>query len=142
MDDPRELVHAILKMVNDNDLDRAEELIHEDYVDHPGGGMPDMHGPEGFRQIVAMFRAGFPDMEVRPEEVIVEGDLAAWRTVGTGTNTGELMGMPATGKRVTFTALDMGRMQDGKAIEHWSGVDMVGMMQQLGMMPEMGKAAG
>ncbi len=85
-----------------------------------------------------MFRTAFPDMEIHAEDVIAEGDLAAWRVVGSGTNTGEMMGMPPTGKRVDFTGVDMGRIKDGKAVEHWTGDTTFRMLQQLGIIPPLG----
>ena len=58
-----------------------------------------------------------------------------------GTNTGPLMGMPSTGKRVNYEAIDICRFAEGKTVEHWGIVDLLGMMQQLGVVPPLGQAS-
>ena len=87
------------------------------------------------RKLIRSFRAGFPDLEIRPVDVLILGDRAAWRVEGTGTHTGEFMGIPPTGRTVRFAGVDMGTLQDGKAHHHWSGADTLGMLQQLGVVP-------
>ena len=62
--------------------------------------------------------------------------MVAGRMTTTGTHTGEFMGIPATGKRVSFTEIHIVRIANGKAVEHWGNQDDMGMMQQLGVIPE------
>jgi predicted ester cyclase len=131
--DDKQLVVDIFTMVSTGDYTRLRELIAEDYIDH--GPMGDVKGPDGFRQLVDTWRASFSDLEVHPEAIIVEGDMAAWRVVGSGTHTGEFMGVPPTGKRVTFAGIDQGRRRDGQAVEHWSSPDFLGLLVQLGVVP-------
>ena len=64
--------------------------------------------------------------------------MLAWRDTFTGTHQGELMGIPPTGKRISVTGVHYGRARDGMAVEHWAGVDTLGMLQQLGIVPMMG----
>jgi predicted ester cyclase len=125
------------ELINRGELGSLEELVHPDYVDH--GPFGDSHGYEGFRDLLGMFRGAFPDMTVRPVDIVQDGDRAAWRIEGFGTHQGDLPGIPATGKRVTFTGVEMGRLsEDGRAIEHWSGFDMLSILQQLGVVPPLG----
>ncbi len=84
-----------------------------------------------------MFGAAFSDLRLDAEDVIVSGDRAVARVRITGTNDGEFLGMPATGKPVDFQAVDIVRFNDeGVAAEHWGVTDTMTMMQQLGVVPE------
>lgn len=119
---------------NNGNLGVADELVTADYVDHAAPpGFPG--GPEGFKQLVGMYRQAFPDLRVTIEEVIAEGDKVVTRWVATGTHQGELMGIPPTNKPVTVTGIDINRVVGGKVTEHWGNFDQLGMMQQLGVAP-------
>jgi steroid delta-isomerase-like uncharacterized protein len=95
----------------------------------------DTSGPEGIKRLVAMFRAAFPDLKISAEDMIADGDKVAVRSVMRGTHKGEFMGVPATGKRVEVSGIDIVRFEGGKAVEHWGITDNMSMMQQLGAMP-------
>ena len=83
-----------------------------------------------------MMLAAFPDMRMAVEDVIASGDKAVARVTVTGTNTGEFMGMPATGKSAAVKLIDITRFgDDGLAREHWGVVDQLALMQQLGVIP-------
>ncbi len=69
------------------------------------------------------------------DDLLIDGDRFASRTTVTGTHTGDLMGMPATGRRISVGAVDMGRIEDGRAKERWGGLDMYSMLTQLGVIP-------
>jgi predicted ester cyclase len=137
--EPKELVRRVFDVINTEDLDRADEVIHPEYTEISPFG-EGLRGPDGFRQLIGMFRSAFPDLHVTVEDVIVEGDVAAWRATATGTHQGELMGIPPTGRRVTFTTIDFGRMKDGLAYEHRPSTDLLGLLHQLGVIPEMAPA--
>jgi predicted ester cyclase len=84
-----------------------------------------------------MYFAAFPDLHFDTEDVIEQGDKLVARFRATGTQTGEFMGMPATGKSVDVDGIDILRFGDnGLAHEHWGVFDALGMMQQLGLVPE------
>ena len=93
-------------------------------------------GLDGMKEFMGMFFAAFPDLDSTIDLLIAEGDIVAGRMTTTGTHTGEFMGIPATGKRVTFTETHIVRIANGKAVEHWGNSDDMGMMQQLGVIPE------
>jgi predicted ester cyclase len=81
-----------------------------------------------------MYRAAFPDLRMVREDVVASGDKVVARVRATGTHKGELMGMPATGKSVDVQLIDIMRFDDdGLVAEHWGVVDMLAMMQQLGV---------
>jgi len=67
--------------------------------------------------------------------MVAEGDKVATRWTMTGTHQGELMGIPPTGVRITVTGISMSRFADGKLAEGWNSYDILGMMQQLGVIP-------
>jgi steroid delta-isomerase-like uncharacterized protein len=122
-------------LINAGDVDRFIDLLADDFVEHEEmPGMPT--GREGTRQLFKMLAAGFPDMNWDPQDILVDGDKAVSRVQFTGTNAGEFMGMPATGKSVSVQVIDIVRFgEDGLAREHWGVFDMMGMMQQLGVAP-------
>jgi steroid delta-isomerase-like uncharacterized protein len=102
-------------------------------------GMPGMPSTlEGMRQMLPAFRVAFSDMQVTVGEMIMEGDKVGCRLTGTGTHTGEFMGIPATGKRVTFTETHLDQIANGKIMRHDGDWDQLGMLQQLGVIPAMG----
>ena len=122
-------------LINAGDIDQFIELLADDFVEHEQ--MPGLApGREGTKQLFTMFQAAFPDMHWEAEDVLAAGDKVAARVRVTGTNEGEFMGMPATGKSVSVQVIDIIRFgEDGLAHEHWGVFDMMGMMQQLGVAP-------
>jgi predicted ester cyclase len=77
----------------------------------------------------------FPDLKCTVELQVAEGEFLASKLTYSGTMTGPLWGMPATGKRATWTESHFVRIKDGKATDHWADVDQLGMMRQLGLAP-------
>jgi predicted SnoaL-like aldol condensation-catalyzing enzyme len=125
--------------INEGRLEVADELFAEDYVDH--GPMGDLPGREAFKQLVAQWRGAVPDVHCEIDSVIVQGDLCAWLVRTTGTHTGDGLGFPATGKRFATVSANVGRVRDGKAVEHWSEQGMFPMLVQLGVIPVPAPAA-
>jgi predicted ester cyclase len=111
------------------------ELLDPDVVDHsrPPGIAP---GAEGVRQQFDGFRAGLPDFRATILHQVAEGDLVITHKVFNGTHTGELMGIPPTGREVEILVMDVVRVADGRIVEHWGLVDRLGLLQQLGAIPE------
>ncbi len=113
----------------------SEEILSPDYVHHDPGVPP---GREGRIQLAEMHRAAWSDIEFTVENLIAEGDLVTFHWSCTATHTGEWMGIPPTGKRVTWSGIGIHRVQDGKMVESWDLVDHLGLMQQLGVLPQPG----
>ncbi len=86
---------------------------------------------EGYEVVIGAFRAGFPELKVENIEVIANEDVVAVRSLVTGTNTAPLFGQPPTGKKVSFTAMDIHRIQDGRIVETWHVEDFLTMAAQL-----------
>ena len=125
------------EVLNQGKLEVIDEIIADDLEEHaaPPGWPP---GKEGVRAWVTMFRDAFPDLKVQTLGMVAEGDEVWLHSVMTGTHTGEFMGVAPTGKSVTYTMMDRVRTRDGKAVEHWAASDDMGLMTQLGVVPEMG----
>jgi len=117
--------------------DAVDELYAPDYVNHTAPpGMP--NDRQGAKAPAAMYLAAFPDVKVTSDFLVAEGDKVVNRWTATGTHTGELMGIPATGKRVKTTGITIARVADGKIEELWIESDQMGVMQQLGVVPAPG----
>jgi steroid delta-isomerase-like uncharacterized protein len=130
--DPRALVERLhAELFASRDLATLERFFAPDVISHNmPPGFP--AGIEGVRRFFETFQAGFPDVTVRVDEVVVEGDRAVVATTIEGTHTGELLGMAPTGRRVAVTGIDLVRVRDGRIIEHRGLTDTVGLLRQLG----------
>jgi predicted ester cyclase len=129
----RELMRRITAEIWDEGrLHLVDELIDEDLVDHIG--FPGLAGRESYRATVEMTRTAFPDFRNPLELVVAEGDLAVSYGRMLGTNTGEMMGMPPTGKTIDLPVFGMLRFRDGRAVERWGAHDTMAWSQQLGLL--------
>ena len=125
---------------NKGNLAAVDELVAADAVDHSAPpGFP--AGAAGLKQLFAMFRAAFPDVEARLQECIAEGDKVAIRSRTSGTHSGPFMGIPPTGRQFLVEGLAIYRLADGRIVEHWGQMDNLGLLQQLGAIPVPGEAA-
>ena len=125
--------HVLNELYNHGNLDVVDEYIAADFVYHVSmpGISPDR---EGAKQFVRGITAAFSDIRYTVEDVLAEGDKVVARWSSRGVQTGELMGVPATGKEVATTGISIARVVDGKIKEVWSEFDALGMLQQLGAM--------
>jgi steroid delta-isomerase-like uncharacterized protein len=132
---------AVEEIWNKGNLEVITELTASNATFHdpsvPGGKFT---GPEGVRQFVQIYRTAFPDVHITIDDQIAEGDKVVTRWTATGTHRGELMGIAPTNKRVTVTGTDVERYQGGKVVESWANYDMLGMLQQLGVVPSLAPA--
>jgi steroid delta-isomerase-like uncharacterized protein len=112
----------------------ADEILAGDFVDHSPFG-PFASDREGVKQLFATLRGAFSDLRVEIQDQFSQGDKVVTRKTFHGTNDGEFMGMPPTGKQVSFDVIDILRLRDGQFVEHWNVVDAMGLMQQLGAVP-------
>ena len=133
----RRLVDEVL---NGGNLALIDELFDPAYLPHdtsnPGRG----GGIAGAREFIApLHEAGLTDVRYEIEGLMAEGDLVAYRWTLQFVHTGPLMGIPATGRPVAITGADIFRLADGRIVESWVYPDALGMMQQLGILPPMGR---
>jgi predicted ester cyclase len=120
---------------NRGNLSVADELIAPDFINHAAS--PESNrGPESMRGSVTWARNAFPDVHFEIEELVAEGDIVAGRLTMSGTHEGSLMGERPTGRSVRTNHMHFVRFRDGKAVEHWGVRDDLGMMRQLGLIPE------
>lgn len=116
---------------NEGNTSAADELMALDAEIHmPTGEVVDVDGLKGFADT---FRESFPDWHSTLEELVAEGDRVAERWTGRGTHQGELQGIPPTGKRVEVPGSVFYRIVGGKIVEFRGQLDMMGLMQQLGV---------
>ena len=128
-------IRRLYDLINAGDIDGFGRQVAEDFVEHEElPGIPPTK--DGVVQYFKLMLAAFPDMRMHVDDVIASGDKAVARVRVTGTNTGEFMGMPATGKSASVKLIDITRFgDDGLAREHWGVVDNLSLMQQLGVIP-------
>jgi steroid delta-isomerase-like uncharacterized protein len=131
MSEAEEVLAGIYEAINTGNVGLLEKFVAPDYVEHSEG----WRGVEPFQQQVTAFRAAFPDLQVSIDDLLTDGDRFASRTTVTGTHTGDLMGIPATGKQISVEAVDIGRIENGQAKERWGGLNMYSMLTQLGIIP-------
>lgn len=128
------LIHKFAALINTQDLDAALALLSPHFVDHtPPAGLPS--GIAGVRMFFTMQFTAFPDGHTTSLDMIAEGDKVVHRMSGEGSHLGLFLGIPPTGKHVRWSFIDIWRVADGKLVEHWVESDMLGMMQQLGLLP-------
>lgn len=129
------------EVINQGNLDAIDKLIDPGVVDHAAPpGFPT--GREGARRFTAMLSSAFPDLHLTIEDTIAERDRVVVRGTWNGTHEGEFMGIPATGRRVRVSQIDITRCADGRMVEHWGQFDALGLMQQLGVVPPPGQTSG
>jgi steroid delta-isomerase-like uncharacterized protein len=123
--------HYIQQVFNQGQLDLLDNLLAPSYVYHeaPPGTLP---GAAGIKQVVSMFRAAFPDLEITIDDQIAEDDKVCSRATTRGTHQGEIFGIPATGRVVTMTGLTVVRIVEGQIAESWVKNDLRSLMNQLG----------
>ena len=118
--------------------DPKDEICSAEFVNHSASpGLP--ADREGIKILTTMFKGAFPDSYFTVEDMIAEGDKVVTRKTFHGTHEGEFMGIPPSGRTVTVSLIDVVRISDGLAVEHWSVGDNLGMMQQLGVIPQPGE---
>ena len=134
-------VERVEALFNRGELDRVEEFVTEDFVNHEAWPGEDP-GYEGFRLRLRRLRDAFPDFHMTVEDVLADGDLVAYRATVTGTHRGELLGMRPTGRGFRVQHMHFLRLRDGRASEHWACRDDLGMLQQLRLLPAPGGGPG
>lgn len=134
----KELLQEYIEEVWENgNVDAAEKYLAPDYVEHQlSAGIPDLEGIEAHKQNVERFLTAFPDMEFEIIELVADGDKTTQLFTVRATHEGEFMGAPATGKRAEITAVGITKFEDGKMVEDWSQVDVLSLMEQLGIGPD------
>ena len=134
MDRNKQVVRRLYQdALNGRNLGLLDELVRSDYIEHdplPGQG----EGIDGIKSRYGMLIEAL-DPTFTVEDVIAEGDKVVVRWMNAGTNVGDFLGIPATGRAFSIAGIDIYRLEEGKLAEHWHVVDMFAQMQQLGLLP-------
>src|SRR5437867_980224 len=128
----RRLVEEVQNQHNVAAMDEffAPSFVNYDII----AGLPDTL--EGSKQLHRMLFTAFPDLKMTIHDQAAEGDKVWTRKTATGTHQGELFGIPATGKQVSWKIIDIMTIRNGKVTEHWVVADVMSLMQQLGAVPQ------
>jgi predicted ester cyclase len=125
------LARRFYAAINDHNLDALDGIVAKDFVDHMAD--PDQpRGVEGLKKSLAPFLASSSDLKFVNDPVIAKGDYVTVVDTVSGTNDGELMGLPPTRKPFQFNAIDVWRVKDGKLAEAWHVEQILQMMMQIG----------
>ena len=131
----KEVVRRMAEEIfNKKNVDALGDFMADEMVDHNAPPM-EKPGLEGYKDLFRAYLAAFPDLNTSVDDVIAEGDKVVMRVTTSGTHQGNFMGIPATGKKVSFGEIHVVRIAGGKMVEHWGVEDQMGMMQQLGVIP-------
>jgi len=133
-EDSKKLVRRLIDAINAGNWSALDESFAPNYVERTPflGTTPNL---AGVKQVLTQLRAAFPDFRYTVEDEIYAGDKIVSRLIAQGTQKGEFMGSPATGKQATWTEIHISRVTDGKFVEHWGLADQYSMLQQLGVVP-------
>jgi predicted ester cyclase len=118
---------------NQGNLAVVDELVAPGAREHQRGAHDGIDGTKG---TINYLRSAFPDFKITIDEVVVSGDKVWARQKGGGTNLGSFAGHPPTGIKAFIDVIDLVRIEDGKIVEHWGVPDQLGMMMQLGHIPQ------
>lgn len=131
----------IEEVVNKGNLAVIDEIVDANFVqpDATPGITPDR---EGMKQFFAMAHSASPDFHSTLEDMFAEGDKVVQRFTARGTHKGEWMGIAPTGKQMTASGIAIHRITGGKIVEGWTSMDMLGVMVQLGVVPQPGQSGG
>ena len=133
------LAHQLVQEVfNRGNMSFADEFFAPNFVEHEElpPGIP--RDGEGVKQLTTMLHSAFPDFKATIDDIVAEGDKVVIRQTWSGSHKGEFMGIPPTGRSVSFGVIDILRIADGKCVEHWGQMDSMSLMQQLGAIPAPG----
>lgn len=136
--EPHQMPKAIVNWLyaeffNEGNSAIADELISPDYMGSTGKGL------EGFKALILPLRQGFPDLHFKIEDMVIEDSRVAVRWTWKGTHRGPFAGVAATGRQVSNEGISIYRIEDGKIVESWAQMDRLGVAQQIGAAPLVGR---
>jgi len=136
----RALVHRLFEEVwNKGNTSAADDIFDRTYTHHDPATPDFGKGPEGEKKRANLYRTAFPDLQLKIEGTMSEGNNVMVRWSCRGTHKGDLSGIPPTGKTINITGVSIARFAHGKIVEGWVSWDALGLFRQLGVMPELTK---
>jgi steroid delta-isomerase-like uncharacterized protein len=137
--DLRAIVHRWFEEVwNQGREETVDELLAPDAIGYSLADGQDVVGPKGFKPFLRNMRGAFPDVHVRVHDTFVDGTKAAAHISLEATHLGDQLGVPKTGRRVKIGGVILLRIDNGRVVEAWNYWDQLGLMRQLGAVPEHG----
>lgn len=118
---------------NEKNPEAFEDRIAPEFVSHTPNG--DYRGLDGYKELYSTYVTAFPDCHFTIDDMVAEGDTVSLGYTFSGTNTGPLQDVPATGKRVSVRGVSVSRVVDGRSVEEHVVWDTLGLLQQLGLAP-------
>lgn len=133
------LVRKFYEEIDSGNIDALDALVADDYIDHNPPPFPGLgSGLDGLKQSFRIFQRATPGYH-KIEDQIAEGDRVVTRLTSYGKHDGDLPGAPRTGNDLKMTSITIHRIANGKLAEKWSEKDVIGFLQQIGVMPHMGQ---
>lgn len=140
MADAKLIVKRLFEEPWKGNFDVIDEYVAPTYVGYDAAEPEPIRGPAGVRANIEKYLTGFPGGGITVDDQIAESDKVATRWTGRGTQTGEIAGIAPTGKEATVSGLTISRLEGGKVVEEWTTWDTLGMLVQLGAIPEPARA--
>jgi steroid delta-isomerase-like uncharacterized protein len=137
----KELSRRFTDLFSTGDLASAEEFLSSDVIVHGTSADGETRGLERMLEFVAAYRSAFPDARSSVEDQIAEGDKVVTRWRARGTHRGDFGEIPATGREIDVTGITIERIADDRIAEVWVVRDWLGLLRQLGVVPEAETAA-
>jgi len=127
------------KVINGRDLSVVSEFIAPHSVHHELGDVPEdfRSGPSAMAQFLNLYLRAFPDLRLDFEDVLVDRDRVVTRWHLEGTQDGPLMGIAASGRRVSIEGIRIDRVENGKIVESWMQLDTLSLLEQIGALPKL-----
>ena len=131
-EDNKAAVRACFENASTGNYEALDNILTPDYVLHP----EEVRGAAGLAQMVEGYRSALSGLRVTIEQQFSEGDYVATRVTFSGTHDGDLMGIPPTGRDVSFSGITISRCENGRIAEEWELSDTMSLLGQLGALPE------
>src|SRR4029077_10811434 len=135
MADAIDIIRESINAWNAHDPDGVAKLVSNDFVSEADTLPAAVRGPDAVRQEVQMYVRAFSDLHFEVEQMLSSGDYVMLRWLATGTHDGELMGIPATNKRVVTHGCTVEEVRKGKMVREWVYWDTGNMLRQIGILP-------
>jgi steroid delta-isomerase-like uncharacterized protein len=137
----KELSRRFTELFSTGDEALADEVLSSDVVFHGTAGDGELNGVEELKAFVAGYRQAFPDARSTVEDQVAEDDKVVTRWRARGTHRGEFGSIGATGKEFEMDGVTIERIAGGKIAEVWVARDELGLLDQLGLLPDQGTPA-
>jgi steroid delta-isomerase-like uncharacterized protein len=126
-------------MYSKGKLELVEQLYDPSYRGHDT--LDGDFGRDDLKRNVQMYRSAFPDLNLKVDDLVSAGDKVLIRWTGRGTHRGPFMGQQPTGRQTTTQGMTVATLRNGKIIEDWTQWDALGLLQALGMAPQLDQGA-